>query len=147
MAHRSQIPRAGLDMVMQAHCGWSIAAGGTGNPPLCCRSPLVDFATGRSAPSACWSALERLKSGRALAVETNLLNVGTHMFRNSSRARWHFAWGTLLDHTQTGFKSAESLYQTADGGSPLGKIGFHGRCALAGVGDSVARWTRGLGRR
>ena len=107
----------GFDMVMQAHCGLEYRAGGTGNPPLCCRSPLVDFATGAIGAVGLLVGLwERLKSGRALAVETNLLNVGTHMLSELVRAPDGTLHGTLsLDHTQTGFNPAESLYQTADG--------------------------------
>jgi crotonobetainyl-CoA:carnitine CoA-transferase CaiB-like acyl-CoA transferase len=92
-------------------------AGGTGNPPLCCRSPLVDFATGAIGAVGLLVGLwERLKSGRALAVETNLLNVGTHMLSELVRAPDGTLHGALsLDHAQTGFNPSESLYQTADG--------------------------------
>ncbi len=107
----------GFDMVMQAHCGLQQRAGGAGNPPLCCRAPLVDFATGAIGAVGLLVGLwERLKSGRVLSVETNLLNVGTHMLSELVRA----PDGTLhgapsLDRTQTGLHPAESLYQTADG--------------------------------
>ena len=107
----------GFDMVMQAHCGLEHRAGGTGNPPLCCRAPLVDFATGAIGAIGLLVGLwERLKSGRALAVETNLLSVGTHMLSEIVRAPDGRVHGALsLDRTQTGFSPAESLYQTADG--------------------------------
>ncbi len=110
-------PAPGFDMVMQAHCGLEYRAGGTDNPPLCCRSPLVDFATGAIGAVGLLVGLwERLKSGRALSVETNLLNVGTHMLSELVRAPDGTLHGALsLDHTQTGFNPAESLYQTADG--------------------------------
>src|SRR5258708_26933355 len=88
-----------------------------GNPRLCCRSPLVDFATGAIGAVGLLVGLwERLKSGRALVVETNLLSVGTHMLSELVRAPDGTLHGTLsLDRTQTGFSPAESLYQTADG--------------------------------
>jgi crotonobetainyl-CoA:carnitine CoA-transferase CaiB-like acyl-CoA transferase len=107
----------GFDMVMQAHCGLEYRAGGAGNPPLCCRAPLVDFATGAVGAVGLLVGLwERLKSGRVLAVETNLLNVGTHMLSELVRAPDGTLHGApCLDRTQAGFNPAESLYQTADG--------------------------------
>jgi len=104
-------------MIMQAYCGFEHRAGGLGNPPLCCRSPLVDFATGAIGAIGLLVGLyERLKSGRALAVETNLLNVGTHMMSEFVRDSDGALHGALsLDRTQTGFTPAESLYQTSDG--------------------------------
>jgi crotonobetainyl-CoA:carnitine CoA-transferase CaiB-like acyl-CoA transferase len=107
----------GFDMVMQAHCGLEHRAGGSGNPPLCCRAPLVDFATGAiGAIGLLVSLWERLKSGRAVAVETNLLSVGTHMLSELIRAPDGALHGApSLDRAQTGFSPAESLYQTADG--------------------------------
>jgi crotonobetainyl-CoA:carnitine CoA-transferase CaiB-like acyl-CoA transferase len=107
----------GFDMVMQAHCGLQHRAGGEGNPPLCCRAPLVDFATGAIGAIGLLVGLwERRKSGRVLSVETNLLNVGTHMLSEIVRAPDGTLHGaTTLDRTQTGFHPAESLYRTADG--------------------------------
>jgi crotonobetainyl-CoA:carnitine CoA-transferase CaiB-like acyl-CoA transferase len=107
----------GFDMVMQAHCGLQHRAGGAGNPPLCCRAPLVDFATGAIGAIGLLVALwERRKSGRVLSVETNLLNVGTHMLSEVVRAPDGTVHGApALHRTQTGFHPAESLYQTADG--------------------------------
>jgi len=107
----------GFDMVIQAHCGLEYRAGGLGNPPLCCRAPLVDFATGAIGATGLLVGLyERLKSGRSVAVETNLLNVGTHMMSEFIRAPDGTFYGApSLDHTQTGFSPAESLYQTKDG--------------------------------
>jgi crotonobetainyl-CoA:carnitine CoA-transferase CaiB-like acyl-CoA transferase len=107
----------GFDMVMQAHCGLEYRAGGAGNPPLCCRAPLVDFATGAIGAVGLLVGLwERLKSGRAIAVDTNLLNVGTHMLSELVRAPDGTLHGApCLDHTQTGFNPAECLYQAADG--------------------------------
>jgi crotonobetainyl-CoA:carnitine CoA-transferase CaiB-like acyl-CoA transferase len=107
----------GFDMVMQAHCGLQQRAGGLGNPPLCCRSPLVDFATGAvGAVGLLFGLYERLRSGRAVAIETNLLNVGTHMMAElvrSPEGRWFGA--PPVDATQTGSHPAESLYRGADG--------------------------------
>jgi crotonobetainyl-CoA:carnitine CoA-transferase CaiB-like acyl-CoA transferase len=107
----------GFDMVMQAHCGLEYRAGGSGNPPLCCRSPLVDFATGAIGAIGLLAGLwERSKSGRAMAVDTNLLNVGTHMMSELVRGPDGTLHGALcLDRTQTGFNPAESLYRASDG--------------------------------
>jgi crotonobetainyl-CoA:carnitine CoA-transferase CaiB-like acyl-CoA transferase len=107
----------GFDMIMQAYCGFEHRAGGLGNPPLCCRAPLVDFATGATGAIGLLVGLyERLRSGRALAVETNLLNVGTHMMSEFVRDSDGVLHGALsLDRAQTGFTPAESLYQTSDG--------------------------------
>jgi crotonobetainyl-CoA:carnitine CoA-transferase CaiB-like acyl-CoA transferase len=130
-------PAPGFDMVMQAHCGLEHRAGGTGNRPLCCRAPLVDFATGAIGAIGLLVGLwERSKSGRALAVETNLLNVGTHMLCELVRA----PDGTLhgapsLDRTQTGFHPAESLYQTADGWIAIAALSDSVAAALARVLD------------
>jgi len=107
----------GFDMIMQAHCGLEHRAGGLGNPPLCCRAPLVDFATGAIGAIGLLVGLyERLKSGRALAAETNLLNVAIHMMSEFVRDSDGALHGALcLDRTQSGFTPAESLYQTSDG--------------------------------
>lgn len=112
---KSQAP--GFDMVMQAHCGLEYRAGGAGNPPLCCRSPLVDFATGAIGAIGLLVGLwERSRSGRALAVDTNLLNVGTYMMSELIRAPDGSLRGApSLDRSQTGFSPAESLYQASDG--------------------------------
>jgi len=107
----------GFDMVMQAYCGLEYRAGGSGNAPLCCRAPLVDFATGAIGAVGLLVGLwERSKSGRALAIDTNLLNVGTHMMSELIRAPDGTLHGALcLDRTQTGFNPAESLYRASDG--------------------------------
>jgi crotonobetainyl-CoA:carnitine CoA-transferase CaiB-like acyl-CoA transferase len=104
-------------MVMQAHCGLEYRAGGSGNPPLCCRSPLVDFATGAIGAIGLLVGLwERSRSGRAMAVDTNLLNVGTYMMSELLRAPDGSVRGPLsLDRTQTGFSPSECLYQASDG--------------------------------
>ncbi len=119
-AYGSTGPKAqapGFDMVMQAHCGLEYRAGGRGNPPLCCRAPLVDFATGAVGAVGLLVALyERMRGGRALAVQTNLLNVGTHMMAEFVRAPDGSLRGqATLDPAQTGFSPCESLYQTSDG--------------------------------
>jgi crotonobetainyl-CoA:carnitine CoA-transferase CaiB-like acyl-CoA transferase len=124
-------------MVMQAHCGLEHRAGGTGNRPLCCRTPLVDFATGAIGAIGLLVGLwERSKSGRALAVETNLLNVGTHMLCELVRAPDGALHGApCLDRTQTGFHPAESLYQTADGWIAIAALTDSVTAALARVLD------------
>jgi crotonobetainyl-CoA:carnitine CoA-transferase CaiB-like acyl-CoA transferase len=107
----------GFDMVMQAHCGLEHRAGGVGNPPLCCRAPLVDFATGAVGAIGLLVGLyERMKTGWGVAVQTSLLNVGTHMMSELIRAPdGAFIGAPALDQTQTGIHPAESLYQTSDG--------------------------------
>ncbi len=107
----------GFDMVMQAHCGLEHRAGGVGNPPLCCRAPLVDFATGAVGAIGLLVGLyERMKTGRGVAVQTSLLNVGTHMMSELIRAPdGAFIGAPALDPAQTGVHPAESLYQTSDG--------------------------------
>jgi crotonobetainyl-CoA:carnitine CoA-transferase CaiB-like acyl-CoA transferase len=107
----------GFDMVMQAHCGLEYRAGGDGNPPLCCRSPLVDFATGAMGAVGLLIGLyERSKTGAGVAVETNLLSVGAHMMCEVVRGPGGVWEGPMvLDRSQTGFHPAESLYRTADG--------------------------------
>jgi len=107
----------GFDMVMQAHCGLEYRAGGSGNPPLCCRSPLVDFATGAIGAIGLLVGLwERAKSGRSISIDTNLLNVGTFMMSELIRSPDGRVHGELsLNRTQTGFHPAESLYRTSDG--------------------------------
>ena len=107
----------GFDMIMQAHCGLQHRAGGAGNPPLCSRTPLVDFATGAVGAIGLLVGLyERLRTGNALAAESNLLNVGTYMMAELVRAPDGTQLGApALDSSQSGFHPAESLYQTADG--------------------------------
>jgi crotonobetainyl-CoA:carnitine CoA-transferase CaiB-like acyl-CoA transferase len=119
-AYGSAGPKAaapGFDMVIQAHCGLQHRAGGAGNPPLCSRAPLVDFAAGAVGCIGMLVGLhERLRTGRTLSVETNLLNVGTHMMLELVRTPEN-AWlgAPPVDTAQTGSHPAESLYPTSDG--------------------------------
>ncbi|GLR67025.1 hypothetical protein GCM10010909_17060 [Acidocella aquatica] len=107
----------GFDMIMQAHCGLQHRAGGAGNPPLCSRTPLVDFATGAIGAIGLLVGLyERLRTGGTIAAESNLLNVGTYLMAELVRAQDGTQMGApSLDAAQSGFHPAESLYQTADG--------------------------------
>ena len=59
---------------------------------------------------------ERLRTGRAVAVETSLLNVATHMMSELVQAAdgtWRGA--PPLDRRRSGFHPAEAIYSTADG--------------------------------
>jgi crotonobetainyl-CoA:carnitine CoA-transferase CaiB-like acyl-CoA transferase len=125
----------GFDMVMQAHCGLHYRAGGTGNPPLCSRTPLVDFATGAVGAIGLLVGLyERLTTGGTIAAESNLLNVGTYLMSELVRSPTGTPLGApSLDETQTGFHPAESLYQTADGWVAIAARSNAMAAALAGM--------------
>ncbi|UZW57522.1 CoA transferase [Sphingobium sp. JS3065] len=107
----------GFDMVIQAHCGLQVRAGGAGNPPLCTRTPIVDFTAGAVGAIAVLAALyEREKTGRVMAVETNLLNIGAWMMSELVRSPTGENCGAeVLNSAQTGFHPWECLYQTSDG--------------------------------
>ena len=140
----------GFDMVIQAFSGLQYRAGGHGNTPLCSRSPLVDFATGAVGAIALLVGLfERYRTGRAIAAEINLLNVGNHMMAELIRAPDGTMHGApALDATQTGIHPANSLYQTRDSWIAVVVGGGEMAGALAAVLDialpaPLADWSVG----
>jgi crotonobetainyl-CoA:carnitine CoA-transferase CaiB-like acyl-CoA transferase len=130
---RASLP--GFDMVMQAHSGLEVRAGGEGNAPLCSRSPIVDFATGAIGAIGLLVCLyERLVTGRPISAETNLLNTSLHMMAELIRQPdGSFAGAPPLDRGQTGSRAAESLYQARDGWIALTILSEEMAEALGGV--------------
>ncbi|WP_176590520.1 CoA transferase [Sphingobium sp. EM0848] len=112
-----KVAMPGFDMVIQAHCGLQVRAGGTVNPPLCTRTPIVDFTAGAVGAIAVLAGLyERVKTGRTMSVETNLLNIGAWMMSELVRSPTGQNMGAeVLDGSQTGFHPSECLYRTSDG--------------------------------
>ncbi len=149
-AYGSRGPRAhapGFDMILQAWCGLEQRAGGDGNPPICSRSPLVDFATGAVGAIGVLAAVyERKYTRRAAQVETSLLNVALHMMSELVYIPGRgFQGAAATDSTQCGPHCAESLYRASDGWIALcirsdEMAGAIGRLLSIALGPDFRQW-------
>jgi crotonobetainyl-CoA:carnitine CoA-transferase CaiB-like acyl-CoA transferase len=108
--------RPGYDMVLQAFCGFEDLAGGEGNPPVWDRTTMLDYGAGLCGAAGLLMALiHRQRSGAGASISTCLLNAGLFMLSELiKQPDGTFTGARKLNHAQTGFHPAESVYQTAD---------------------------------
>lgn len=113
-------PRAdwpGFDQLMQASCGWEVAQGGDGQPPMWLRFGVGDFFAGLSSLYALLLGLyQRNRSGTGQMVNSSLLGA-TLLTMSEAVLR---ADGTLtpfapMDAQQTGLADHHRLYPCNDG--------------------------------
>ena len=143
-------PAPGFDMVMQAHCGLEHRAGGTGNRPLCCRAPLVDFATGAIGAIGLLvgtlGAVEERPGPRRRDQPPQCRH--PYAMRARPRTRWRLARCHLFGpHANRVSSRRELISDSGRLDRHCGTIRFGHRRPRAGVGYRIALAARSVGRR